>query len=350
MRKLYVFLAVVALLAFAVVPGFAQDDPTIADIVVASTEGDPAEFTILLAAVGAADPGILESLADPEANYTVFAPTDAAFTAALETLGVTAEDLLADSELVTEILLYHVVPGVFPAEGVVALNGGYLGTALPGTLLEIVVDEAGAAFVSGAQVITTDIVASNGIIHVIDDVLLPPMEEEMDPAATEEAMEEEMMETVSIAETVVAATEADMPEFTTLLAAVAAADPDVLETLTNGGPYTVFAPTDAAFASALETLGITAEDLLADTETLTNILAYHVLPGTFYAEDVIGVAGMMEEGVVIGTLLPGTAVSIALDGENVVINGGATVTTVDIAASNGVIHVIDAVLLPPSGE
>ncbi|MDX2161116.1 MAG: fasciclin domain-containing protein [bacterium] len=341
MKKALLVLTVVLALfgAFSV---FAQEEAgTIADIVVASTSADPAEFTILLAAVQAADPAVLELLSNADASVTVFAPTDAAFAAAFEALGVTAEDVLADPVALTDILLYHVVPGEFNAEAVVALDGALLGTALYETALTVSLDGE-TVRINNAAVVAADVAASNGIVHVIDGVLLPPSDMEM-AMATEEPM---MMETVSIAETVIAAAGAEAPEFTVLLAAVQAADPSVLEALTNGGPFTVFAPTDAAFAAALEALGVTAEDLLANTELLTSVLAYHVLPGHFSASTVVAAAGQ-EGGVRVATLNAGLAVTIAATDAGVTVDSANVVTT-DIHASNGIVHVIDAVILPPA--
>lgn len=347
MRKLSIVMVILALVLMAV-PVFAQDEePTIAEIVVSSTEAETPEFTVLLAAVSAADPVFLEVLSSPDANVTVFAPTDAAFTALLEALEVSAEDLLADTELLNEVLAYHVVPGIFPAEGVAGLDGALLGTFLAGEALSVSLDGENV-FVNESQVVAVDVTASNGIVHVIDAVLVPASDDMMEEDMAEEDME--MMEDMgTIADVVIASTEAETPEFTVLLAAVLAADPVVLESLTNNGPYTVFAPTDAAFAAALESLGLTAEELLADTETLTSILAYHVVPGYFEAADVLGALEMMEEGVSIATLYVPNTLSITTDGEGVFINEAALVAT-DVFASNGVIHVIDGVLLPTAEE
>ena len=335
MRKLFI-LVVVAL--FAVVPAFAQDaEPTIADIVVASAGAETPEFSVLLAAVGAADPGFLETLSDPEANVTVFAPTDAAFVAALEALGLTAEELLANTDLLNTVLAYHVVPGSFDAAAVVGLDGAYLGTALRGQALAITVD-GDSVMVNDSTVVAADVMASNGIVHVIDAVLVPEMGE---------MAESDMMADTAgtIADTVIASASAEAPEFTVLLAAVQAADPSVLDELSSGGPYTVFAPTDAAFAAALEALGLTAEELLANTELLSTVLAYHVVPGYFAAGRVVELAGMMEDGISVATLA-GAPVTISLDGDSVMVNDSTVVAT-DVVADNGIIHVIDALLLPP---
>ncbi len=127
--------------------------------------------------------------------------------------------------------------------------------------------------------------------------------------------------------------------FSTLVAAVEAAG--LVDTLNSDGPYTVFAPTDDAFAAALDALGLTADELLADTDTLTSILTYHVVAGEVPSSDVVTLDGEMVETV------NGARVEISVDGDTVMVND-ATVTAVDVEASNGVIHVIDSVLVPPS--
>ena len=153
-----------------------------------------------------------------------------------------------------------------------------------------------------------------------------------EPAATTESTEDESMEVGTIVD-VAASTEG----FSTLVAAVQAAG--LAETLSGEGPFTVFAPTDDAFAAALESLGLTAEELLADTETLTSILTYHVVPGEVPSSDVVTLDGQSVATV------NGAEVTISVDGDTVMVDD-ATVTTVDVDASNGVIHVIDTVLLP----
>jgi branched-chain amino acid transport system substrate-binding protein len=146
----------------------AEEPGTIASIVADAASGEEPEFTLLLTVVSAADPAILEALANPDSNITVFAPTDEAFLAAVEALGGDASALLADTELLTNVLLYHVVEGsVFSSD----LSTMMVPTLL-GQELSIVVSESGVT-VNGANVILADIEASNGVIHVIDAVLLP---------------------------------------------------------------------------------------------------------------------------------------------------------------------------------
>lgn len=128
--------------------------------------------------------------------------------------------------------------------------------------------------------------------------------------------------------------------FTTLVAAVQAAD--LVETLSGPGPFTVFAPTDEAFAAALDALGLTAEELLADTATLTSILTYHVLAGEVDAATAISLDGQSAATV------NGAEIAISVVDGKVMIND-ATVVIADVAASNGIIHAIDTVLLPPAG-
>ena len=151
----------------------AAGDQTIAEIAT-TTEG----FSTLVAALGAADlVGPFDSCDD--APTTVFAPTDDAFAAALEARGMTAEELLADTELLTSVLTYHVVAGAVDAATVVGLSEA---TTLNGAPIMIEVVDGGVVLNGSVNVVTTDIEACNGIIHVIDAVLLPPADTTEMPA------------------------------------------------------------------------------------------------------------------------------------------------------------------------
>ncbi len=274
-------------------------------------------FNTLVAAVDAA--GLVETLSS-DGPFTVFAPTDEAFAAALGDLGISADDLLADTELLTTILTYHVVAGEVLSTD---LTDGMMPATVQGE--EVTVDLSDGVKINGANVIIADVPASNGVIHAIDYVLLPPS---LGLGAEEAAMEEEAAPTiVDVATT---------NGFTTLVAAVDAAG--LVETLSGDGPFTVFAPTDEAFAAALESLGITAEELLADTELLTSVLTYHVVAGEVFSAD-------LTDGLTAATV-NGAEITFDLsDGAKV---NEANITAADVGASNGVIHVIDAVLLPPA--
>lgn len=129
-------------------------------------------------------------------------------------------------------------------------------------------------------------------------------------------------------------------DFSTLVAAVTAADLAGTLSDCSAGPFTVFAPTNEAFAEALDALGIEAADLLADTATLTSILTYHVVAGTVLAADVVTLDS--------ATTLQGAPITIEVVDGTVLLNGDTTVTATDLEACNGVIHVIDKVLLPPT--
>jgi uncharacterized surface protein with fasciclin (FAS1) repeats len=270
---------------------------SIVDIAVAD-----GRFETLVAALQAAD---LAGTLAGEGSFTVFAPTDDAFAKLPEG---TVEALLEDIPALTDILLYHVVSGEVMAEQVVSLNSA---KALNDKFLEIKVMD-GMVYINDAQVIITDIKADNGVIHVIDTVLLP----------------------AESAGSIVDIAVAD-GRFTTLVAAVTEAG--LAETLSTDGLFTVFAPTDDAFAKLPEG---TVEALLQDIPALTDILLYHVVDGKVLAETVV----MLEEA----ETLQGEKVSIMVEDGMVFLNEESQVIITDIIADNGVIHVIDTVLLPPA--
>ncbi len=295
---------------------------------VAAGAGD---FTTLVAAVEAA--GLVDTLSGP-GPFTVFAPTDEAFAAALDALGLTPEELLADTDTLTSILTYHVLDSEVDAATAISLDGQTAATVNGAEISINVVD--GNVLINDATVVIPDIEASNGIIHAIDTVLLPPhdgddMSEDMSEEMSEESAEDAAGTIVDVA--------VDAGIFTTLVAAVDAAG--LVDTLSSAGPFTVFAPTDEAFVAALDDLGLTPEELLADTDTLTSILTYHVLDGEVDAATAISLDGQSAE------TLNGAEIEISVVDGNVMIND-ATVVTPDVMADNGIIHIIDAVLLPPS--
>jgi transforming growth factor-beta-induced protein len=282
-----------------------EPEPELMDIV--DTAVADGRFTTLAAALGAAD--LIDTLKG-EGPFTVFAPTDDAFAKLPEG---TIDALLADIPQLTDILLYHVVSGKVMAADVVGLDGQMVPTVL-GQEVAIKVDMGNVYLNEDVQVIITDIETSNGVIHVIDSVLLPPAE------------------AMDIVDTAVAD-----GRFTTLAAALGAAD--LIDTLKGEGPFTVFAPTDDAFAKLPEG---TIDALLADIPQLTDILLYHVVSGKVMAADVVGLDGQM-----VPTVL-GQEVAIKVDMGNVYLNEDVQVIITDIETSNGVIHVIDSVLLPPA--
>ncbi len=333
MSKVFAILSLVVVLAFGAV-AFAQD-ATIAEIVVAATEAENPEFTMLLGAIGGADPAVLEALSDPEGEYTVFAPTDAAFMALAEALGEEEfSAIVEDPDLLTLILLYHVAEGTGMSADIVGMIEGsssgmvHVGT-LNGQYHDIQATEDGGVMIDQANLVLdmVDIEASNGVIHVIDAVLLPELR--------------------TLAEVVVALTESDEPEFTTLLGAVGLADPLVLEALSDPeSELTVFAPTDAAFAALQAELGDEAFlAILEDTDALSGVLLYHVVDGIIHSGDVAELLTENPDGFTVTTLLE-EDVEITTTEEGTLLINGITFSLTDVDAINGVIHVIDAVLVP----
>jgi len=167
------------------------------------------------------------------------------------------------------------------------------------------VDVSDGIKVDDANIIETDIRASNGRIHVIDKVLMPK----------------------NIVETAVGA-----GIFNTLVTAVQEAG--LVDVLSGPGPFTVFAPTDSAFAKVPASV---LNDLLADKEQLAQVLTYHVVPGKLMAEDVVAMDKIKT--------VQGSEITVNYDCSGVMVDNAMVVNT-DIVTSNGVIHVIDAVILP----
>ena len=287
-----------------------EDDPSSGTIAAVATANG--SFTTLLSAL--AMTGLDATLSDESGKFTVFAPTDAAFTALLADLGISAADLLADPNL-SDILLYHVISG--------AEVNAAAATAIAGNTVEMGNGDNMALSLSNADLFANlsaislpNVDASNGIIHVIDTVLLPPA----DAAAP----------TLNIVETA-----QGNPDFSTLVTALSATS-DLVSILSDpNGDFTVFAPTNAAFAALPAGL---LDTLLATPDgTLRDILLKHVVAGS-----VDSVTAFTLNGMEVPTV-NGETVAIAID-SGVFTVDGAQVTTFDIITTNGVIHVIDAVI------
>lgn len=294
--------------------GAAQTTPaptqTIAEIV--STNPD---FSTLLAAVKAA--GLVETLSGA-GPFTVFAPSNAAF-AKIPAADLNA--LINDPEKLKSILLYHVVVGKATAADVIEMT---MAKTVNGAAVNLKVN-GGKVMINDATVTQADVQATNGVIHVIDTVLMPPTGA-MAAAPTSTAAAEPT-------QTITGIVSMD-PNFSTLLAAVKAADLEA--TLLGKGPFTVFAPSNAAFAKIPKA---DLDALLADPEKLKAVLLYHVVAGQVMAADVVKLT--------TADTVNGAAVDIQVDGSTVIINN-ATITKADVPAINGVVHVIDTVLMPPA--
>ncbi len=263
-------------------------------------------FSTLVAAVGAAD---LVDVLKSEGPFTVFAPNDDAF--AKLPAGTLDSLLLPENKnQLINILTYHVVPGRLLAADVIGLTNAKSATANQQLVSFSIVESQ--AKVDNANIITTDVLTTNGVIHEIDSVIFPA-------------------ERNDIVDTAVGA-----GTFNTLVAAVEAAG--LVDTLKGEDLLTVFAPTDEAFAKLPDG---TVESLLLpeNIDQLVAILTYHVVAGKVIASEVVNLDS--------ATTLNGASINVEVVEGAVTLNS-ANVTAVDIDTSNGVIHVIDAVLLPPS--
>lgn len=277
--------------------------------VVEVAQDDP-RFTVLVEAVVAAD---LSTTLSGTGPFTVFAPTNEAFAALLTELGISKSQLLADKALLKTVLTYHVLPAkvmkseVPAGKALSSVQGGVFKIDAVGSDL-LITDGRNRS----SKIIQTDVSASNGVIHAIDKVLLPANK--------------------TVVETAIAT-----PDFSILVEAVTAAD--LGATLSGNGPFTVFAPTNAAFASLLAELGISKEALLANKTLLTQVLTYHVVSGrVLKAEVPVGSAIKTVQGE---TFTIDSSLSV-----NDQRARKAKIVATDVLASNGVIHVIDKVILP----
>lgn len=303
------WLAAVSAVALMSACGGGDDPPPPKNIV--ETAQSDARFSILVEAVTAADLGAALSAPGP---LTVFAPTNDAFAALLAELGVSKSQLLANKPLLTAVLQYHVLGAqarradIVPGKPITPLAGGIFKIDANGTALTITDGRNRTS-----NITATDLIASNGVIHVIDKVILP-------------------------ADKTIVQTAQALPQFSLLVEAVGAAGLTV--TLDGAGPFTVFAPTNDAFAALLAELGTTKDALFANTALLTSVLTYHVLPARVLKADVpVGAPVTTVQGA---TFTVGA--NLAITDANA---RTSNIVATDVLASNGVIHVIDKVILPP---
>ena len=303
--RLKLMLASLSVVAFVTGCGGGGNDPDIVQI----AQSNP-ELSILTEAVGAA--GLVDTLKG-RGPYTVFAPTNAAFASLLTELGVTKEQLLADKALLTAVLTYHVLPGTVRRADIPL---GKAVTTVQGSIFKVDTAGAGLKITDGrnrtANITSADIQAFNGVVHVIDKVILPANKNIVETAQS-------------------------LPNFSILVEAVVAAN--LQGTLSGTGPFTVFAPTNAAFASLLDELGISKEALLANKTLLTKVLTYHVVSGRVLKADVpVGTPITTVQGETLSI-----NASLAIADQR---GRSANIVATDVLTSNGVIHAIDKVILP----
>jgi transforming growth factor-beta-induced protein len=274
----------------------AQDEPTLSSLVTALTKF----------------PDLVSTLSG-DGDFTVFAPDNDAFTALLATIGQTSIDNVPESVL-KSLLQYHVL-----TTGSVLSTELTAGNVVTANTESIAVTTTGGIKLNGsAEVITADVLATNGVVHIIDEVLVPASIGKFVNTVVEPAYFNK--------------------NFSTLIAAVSAASPVILETLLNSTKKTLFAPTNEAFTAA----GITT---LPSQATLDAVLKYHVLGVEVKAAQLPNVAAPANSAI---NTLGGTFYLSNRGATGVFINGRTKVTSTDIMADNGVTHVIDRTLLPPS--
>lgn len=293
----------VSLSLFVGIPVYAADQ----NIVEIASGND--SFKTLVAALQKAE--LVDDL-QGDGPFTVFAPTDAAFEKLLGELKISAEDLLGHPQL-KEVLLYHVVSGKVMSTD---LSNGMKAATLQGE--EISVDLSDGVKINESTVATPDLEASNGVIHVIDTVLVPEsFKLEQEPQTPETVVD------IALSN----------ENFSILVAALQKAD--LVDTLKGDGPFTVFAPTNQAFEDLLKALNISSSDLLAQPD-LAKVLLYHVVSGQVLSTDL---TNGMEAATINGE-------KIKIDLTDGVLVNDSKVTTPDLKAGNGVVHVIDKVLVP----
>jgi transforming growth factor-beta-induced protein len=293
-----------------------KGEPTMNIVETAVASGS---FDTLVATLQAA--GLDATLADETQSFTVFAPTDAAF-AMIDP--DTLDLLLADTDTLSSVLLQHVVSGEVNSVTAFTLNGLSATTASGADIPVAINAELDTLTFGGATVTTTDIYTTNGVIHVIDMVVVADVELPSPP--------------VSIVDVA-----AENGSFTTLVAALQATGLDVVLDDPDA-TFTVFAPTDAAF----NLLGQeTIDALLADTDTLSDILLYHVIQGSEVLQD--GALTVAQSGDNKVTMANDAKVALSVVDSALFVNKSA-VSLADVMADNGVIHVVDQVIIPPAAK
>lgn len=309
-RRNMIFLAGLAAASTLVAGCGGSDHPDEPRLDVVQLAQATPELSILVEAVIAAD---LVATLKGSGPFTVLAPTNSAFASLLAELGLTKDQLLANRPLLTAVLTYHVISGRIESaqiplgKAVSTLQGDIFKVDSAATVLTITDGRN-----RNPKIVATDLQAANGLVHLVDKVLLP-------------------------ADKTIVQTAQALPQFSILVEAVVAAN--LQATLSGTGPFTVFAPTNDAFAALLVELGVSKDALLANTALLTKVLTYHVVAGRVLKADI-----------------PIGANIATVEGETLRVNADLTITDqrnriskillTDVLASNGVVHAVDKVILP----
>lgn len=382
MRKFWA-IPVLLLSLILILPAAAQDEDdaeTIADFLQNNDE-----YSILVEAALAADPIILETLSEG-GPVTLFAPTNQAFVNLAAAFDFELIALLQDTDLLTELLLYHAVPDTLISQQVVALDGELVNPLLPDTAFQVTLDDDGTIRLNGISAIVApfDVVLANGVVHTMADAIFPngmeerlaalaDVEVEIGPAddaapADEADADSDEADTAPLTlpggddipdepltEVIVTATfPSDLtlagrvfsdPRYSTLETVLLAVAPDYVDLLNGEGTLTLLAPNNGAFDNLFFSLGIDAEDALENPELLRAILAYHVIEGVATADDLRDLDGQR-----VDTILDNgefvESIGVTVSGRRILLNDVVQVKSIDLLATNGLMHSVDNVLIP----
>jgi transforming growth factor-beta-induced protein len=378
MKRFMFMLIAISLSLMVSLPVSAQDEgSTIADLL-----ANDANYSLLLQAVNIADPIVLETLNGSD-EITLFAPTNQAFRNLASYFGTSLDTLLADPEVVTELLLYHISPQALTTAQVSAYDGGALETLSEARVRINVV--SGVIRLNDVVRIISPMnqEASNGLIHTLSDMVFPftvqpqlealsgqqivfqqpePIVTPMPPIAVdgerltvtgeEDYPAEPQTEIITVApfadRLTIAGRLVSDSRYSTLELILREVAPDYLDLLNNPATeLTLFAPTNSAFTITLNQLGITLTDALENPAILRQIVAYHIVEGALPAQEIRAL-----DGEQIGSILANgdivESLTISTNGRRITLNGSAWISTPDRFATNGVIHTVDSVLLPAS--
>lgn len=313
----------VAAIAVAGLTSIAAAQPAASKKNIVQTAVAAGQFKTLTALVKQA--GLAGALSKP-GNLTVFAPTDRAFAALKKNNPELFQKVASDKMLLKSVLTYHVIGKRIPAAvATTAAKKNLKIKTLQGERIAFSLKNGRIVLNDSARVILPNVRASNGIIHAINSVLVPP------------SLTAEPAPTKSIVEIA-----AGNPEFSTLVSLVQKAG--LVGAISSAGPFTVFAPTNAAFEKLAKAAPATYAAVVADPALLTKVLTYHVVAGAIKSTQAISVA--QQNGKV--NSLEGEPISFSIKDGKLTLNGTSTVVAADVMATNGVIHVIDTVIVPPS--
>lgn len=278
-----------------------------------------------------------DTVNNPQGYFTIFAPNDGAFERYLERSNTTFASATSNESEIARLMSYHVIPAAYAPADLAQLGTAVLGTALEGR--SVVISQDGErTTVNGIAITAPPQFTRNAVIYPLDALLFPLAQSTLGSPddASETVSIEEIESTVTLGSTGQSSISTLLNEnstLSTLAAAIAATD---LSTLLNDeGPFTLLAPTDAAFEAYLSNQGISIEDLLSDFDQLAPLLLYHLLPGRLDSEVIT-----TREDNSLGTALPSAFVPVA----------AISISQGDIEANNGLIHVIDSVLVPEGGD